>query len=87
MFVDVEFQVGLPAAIAVPVDAVIDSGLRKTVYVETPEGSFVPRLVETGWRLGDNVEIVSGLVAGERIVAAGNFLLDSESRMKLARPR
>jgi len=87
MFVDVEFQVSLPATIAVPVDAVIDSGLRKTVYVETPEGSFVPRLVETGWRLGDNVEIVSGLVAGERIVAAGNFLLDSESRMKLARPR
>jgi Cu(I)/Ag(I) efflux system membrane fusion protein len=85
MFVDVEFQVGLPAAIAVPVDAVIDSGLRKTVYVETPEG-FVPRQVETGWRLGDNIEIVSGLAPGERIVVAGNFLLDSESRMRLTRP-
>jgi Cu(I)/Ag(I) efflux system membrane fusion protein len=87
MFVDVEFQASLPAAIAVPVDAVIDSGLRKTVYVETSDGSFVPRQVETGWRLGDSVEIVSGLTAGERIVASGNFLLDSESRMRLSRSR
>jgi membrane fusion protein, copper/silver efflux system len=87
MFVDVEFQASLPAAIAVPVDAVIDSGLRKTVYVETSDGSFVPRQVETGWRLGDNIEIVNGLAPGERIVVAGNFLLDSESRMRLVKPR
>lgn len=87
MFVDVEFQASLPAAIAVPVDAVIDSGLRKTVYVETSDGSFVPRQVETGWRLGDTIEITSGLTAGEHIVTAGNFLLDSESRMRLSRPR
>ena len=85
MFVDVEFQASLPAAIAVPSDAVVDSGLRKTVYVETADGSFVPRQVETGWRLGDSVEIVSGLAAGERVVVAGNFLLDSESRMRLTR--
>jgi membrane fusion protein, copper/silver efflux system len=71
----------------VPVDAVIDSGLRKTVYVEMSDGSFVPRQVETGWRLGDSVEIISGLTAGDRIVASGNFLLDSESRMRLSRPR
>jgi membrane fusion protein, copper/silver efflux system len=85
MFVDVEFQVALPAAITVPLDAVTDSGTRKTVYVESAEGSFEPRQVETGWRLGDTVEIVSGLTSGERIVAAGNFLLDSESRMRSAR--
>jgi Cu(I)/Ag(I) efflux system membrane fusion protein len=87
MFVDVEFEVSLPPAIAVPVEAVIDSGLHKTVYLETADGSFVPRQVETGWRLGDSVEIVSGLTAGERIVASGNFLLDSESRMRLSRSR
>jgi RND family efflux transporter MFP subunit len=87
MFVDIELQASLPAAIAVPVDAVIDSGLRKTVYVEMSDGSFVPRQVETGWRLGDSVEIISGLTAGDRIVASGNFLLDSESRMRLSRPR
>ena len=87
MFVDVEFQVTLPKGIAVPVDAVIDSGLRKTVYVETADGGFTPRPVETGWRMGDTVQITKGLEPGERIVVAGNFLLDSESRMRLSGPR
>jgi RND family efflux transporter MFP subunit len=84
MFVDVEFPVRLPAAVTVPVDAVIDSGLRKTVYVERGAGLFEPRRVETGWRFGDRVAIVKGLEAGDRIVVAGTFLIDSESRMKLA---
>jgi Cu(I)/Ag(I) efflux system membrane fusion protein len=84
MFVDVEFQVALPPAIAVPVDAIIDSGLRKTVYVETADGGFAPRAVETGWRMGDTVQITKGLEPGERIVVAGNFLLDSESRLHSA---
>ena len=87
MFVDVEFDVSLPRGIAVPVDAVIDSGLHKTVYVATTDGGFTPRQVETGWRLGDTVQITKGLEAGERIVVGGNFLLDSESRMELGRPR
>jgi multidrug efflux pump subunit AcrA (membrane-fusion protein) len=87
MFVDVEFHVSLPPGIAVPVDAVIDSGLHKTVYVETADGGFTPRQVETGWRMGDTVQITKGLEPGERIVVAGNFLLDSESRMELGRPR
>jgi len=87
MFVQVEFQIALPKGIAVPADAVIDSGLRKTVYVETADGGFTSRPVETGWRLGDAVQITKGLEPGERIVVAGNFLLDSESRMKSAGPR
>ena len=87
MFVDVEFHVTLPKTIAIPVDAVIDSGLRKTVYVQTEDGGFTPRPVETGWRMGDAIQITKGLEPGERIVVAGNFLLDSESRMQLSRPR
>jgi len=87
MFVDVEFQVSVPQGIAVPVDAVIDSGLRKTVYVEGADGNFTPRPVETGSRMGDTVQITKGLEPGERIVVAGNFLLDSESRMKLSGSR
>ena len=84
MFVDVEFPIQLPPAIAVPVDAVLDSGLRKTVFVDRGNGFFEPRQVETGWRYGDRVEIVKGLMPGERIVVSGTFLLDSESRMKMA---
>jgi RND family efflux transporter MFP subunit len=82
MFVDVEFPVALPATLIVPADAIVDSGLRKTVFVECGNGSFEPRLVETGWRMGDDVEVTKGLTAGERIVVSGTFFIDSESRMK-----
>lgn len=82
MFVDVRLDVALPAAIVVPADAVIDSGLSKTVFVQTGEGIFEPRKVETGWRNGDRVEVASGLSPGERIAISGTFFLDSESRMR-----
>ncbi|HSB79015.1 MAG TPA: efflux RND transporter periplasmic adaptor subunit [Candidatus Methylomirabilis sp.] len=82
MFVDVELPVSLPPAVVVPVDAVLDSGLKKTVFVDRGEGVFEPRQVETGWRIGDRVEVVKGVTPGERIVVSGTFLLDSESRMK-----
>ncbi len=82
MFVDVEFKVNMPPAITVPMDAVLDSGLKKTVFVERGKGYYQPRIVETGRTAGDRVEIARGLAVGERVVVSGNFLLDSESRMK-----
>ena len=84
MFVDVEVPINIPPSVNVPVDAIMDSGLKQTVFVDRGNGYFSPRQVETGWRLGDRVEIVQGLDPGERIVISGNFLIDSESRMKLA---
>ena len=83
VFVDVELEVHLPAAVTVPPDAVIDTGRRKTVFVDRGHGYFEPRPVETGWRLGDHVQITRGLEPGERIVVDGNFLIDSESRMRI----
>jgi RND family efflux transporter MFP subunit len=84
MFVDVEFPINMPPTVNVPVDAIMDSGLKQTIFVDRDKGFFEPRRVKTGWRLGDRVEIVQGLEPGERIVISGNFLIDSESRMKLA---
>lgn len=84
MFVDVEFLITLPPAITVPVDAVLDAGLRRTVFVDVGNGFFEPRTVTTGWRRGGRVEVTQGIMPGERIVVSGNFLVDSESRMKLA---
>ena len=84
MFVDVEVLVPLPAAITVPADAVLDSGQKKIVFVALGNGYFEPREVVTGWRFDDRVEIVKGLSPGEQIVISGNFLIDSESRMKQA---
>ena len=74
----------MPPAVTVPVDAVLDSGLKKTVFVDRGNGLFEPRKVETGSYFDDRVEIVKGLMPGERIVVSGNFLIDSESRMKTA---
>jgi RND family efflux transporter MFP subunit len=84
MFVDVSIPVTFPPAVIVPADAVLDAGIKKTVFVDRGNGIFEPRLVETGWRFGNRVEIKSGLKPGERIVVSGNFLIDSESKMELA---
>jgi RND family efflux transporter MFP subunit len=84
MFVNVGLPISLPPCIAVPVDALIDSGLKRTIFVDLGNGLFEPREVETGWRLGNRVEIVKGLKPGERIAISGTFLIDSESRLELA---
>src|SRR5882762_10012345 len=82
MVVDVEFPIRLPLAVTVPLDALIDSGTHARVYVEHGEGIFEPREVETGWRLGERVEILRGILPGERVVVEATFLVDSESRLK-----
>ena len=87
MFVDIELPVDRHAAVTVPTEAVLDSGMKKTVFVDKGDGYFESRPVETGWRFGDRVEIVRGLEAGERIVASGNFLIDSESRLRASADR
>ena len=84
MFVDVEIPITMEPSLHVPADAVIDSGTRKIVYVAAGDNTFEPRVVETGWRFGRRIEITGGLMPGERIIVSGNFLIDSESRMKTA---
>ena len=84
MLVDVELPIEIGPALFVPKEAVLDSGTRRLVFVEQGEGVFVPRTVRTGRRLGERVEIVGGLMEGESVVTSGNFLLDSESRMRAA---
>ena len=84
MYVDVELRVDMPPRITVPADAVLDSGLKRTVFVDRGNGFLEPREVETGERTGDRIEIRKGLRVGERIVTSGNFLIDSESQLQLA---
>jgi RND family efflux transporter MFP subunit len=82
MFVDVQFQVASQRKLTVPGEAVLDSGARKTVFVDKGNGYLEPREVETGERSGDRIEILKGLQAGERIATSGNFLIDSESQLR-----
>jgi len=82
MYVDVDFHVTLPSRLTVPNEAVLDTGMKQTVYVDRGNGNLEPRLVEIGDRTGDRIEIRKGLRAGERVVSSGNFLIDSESQLK-----
>jgi YHS domain-containing protein len=84
MFVDVELSISTGASLTVPSDAIVDTGLRKTVFVERGEGLFEPRTIETQATFGNRVVVTSGIMPGERIVTSGTFLIDSESRFQLA---
>ena len=82
MLVDIEFSVESARGISVPSDAILDSGQQKIVYVETSEGVFQPRAVEVGDATEGRTLVAGGLQQGERVVVAGNFMIDSESRMR-----
>jgi len=64
--------------------AVLDTGTRQLVFVDLGEGRFEPREVQTGEHVDGRVVVLDGLAQGERIVVSGNFLVDSESRLKAA---
>jgi len=82
MFADIELKVPLGRRLAVPREAVLDSGTRQIVFVDKGEGHFEPKEVTLGLRVDDQQEIVSGLTPGIRVVASANFFLDSESRLR-----
>jgi Cu(I)/Ag(I) efflux system membrane fusion protein len=75
------FEISGHAALTVPRDAVVDTGMQQHVFVAAGD-RFEPRPVTVGVQLADRVEIRAGLEEGEQIVAAGVFLLDSESRLR-----
>jgi len=84
MFADVELKIGYGTQIVVPQEAVLDSGAEQIVFVAHENGYFEPRKVQLGARLEGRVIVLSGLKADEKIVVSGNFLIDSESRLKSA---
>jgi RND family efflux transporter MFP subunit len=84
MFVNVEFGVDAAPQLTVPASAVLDTGDRQTVFVDLGGGYLEPRQVTVGGRFEDRLAITHGLSAGERVVASGTFLIDSESQLKAA---
>ncbi len=84
MYADVELIVDSGRRVSVPETAILDSGARKTVFVDQGEGRFEPREVQLGLRVGDRYVVLNGLRPGERVVTSGNFLIDAESRLKSA---
>ena len=82
MFTNVEMTVNLGERLAIPEDAIIDTGKRQVVYVGRGEGFFEPRKVELGVRADGMVEILKGLKAGEKVASSATFLIDSESKLR-----
>lgn len=82
MFAEVDLNINLGLKLAVPEEAVIDTGVRKVAYVETGPGRFEVREVMTGAQAEGLLEIRSGLKPGDKVAAAANFLLDAEARLK-----
>lgn len=70
--------------VLVPMDAVMDAGTQKVVFLALGNGKFEPKEVTTGATVGEMVEVLSGLQAGDPVVTRANFLVDSESRLKAA---
>jgi membrane fusion protein, copper/silver efflux system len=84
MYVDVAIEIDLGTRLAIPADAVIHTGTRAVVYTLTSPDIFEPREIELGVKAENFYEVVSGLGEGDEVVAAGTFLLDSESQLRAA---
>lgn len=68
--------------LTLPVDAVIREEKGMHVWVETEKGKYIPRKVTTGMETANQVEITSGLEAGDKVVITGAYLLYSEFILK-----
>ena len=69
--------------LTLPADAVLSTGERHVVFVRTGDGTLTPLPVVVGDRATDRIVILSGLEEGETVVAAANFLIDAESRLRV----
>ncbi|MEO6952805.1 MAG: efflux RND transporter periplasmic adaptor subunit, partial [Polyangia bacterium] len=70
--------------LVVPAEAVLHSGERTLAFVALGNGRFEPRDIKLGVSGDEQLEVLSGLKEGEVVVTSGEFLLDSESRLKEA---
>lgn len=82
MFVNASIIIELGSALAVPEEAVFATGIKHIIFVDKGDGIFEPRDVTVGAKADGYYQIKEGVVEGERVVTSGNFLIDSESRLK-----
>ena len=86
MTVEVMLRKPLSRGLTVSTEAVVESGIKPRVFVQRADGALEARAVTTGWSSAGRVQILSGLRPGEKVVSAGAFLIDSESRMMQGAP-
>jgi Cu(I)/Ag(I) efflux system membrane fusion protein len=84
MYVNAEIKIPGGAQLSIPEEAVLDSGIRKIVFVDKGNGHFEAKEVKLGAKMDGYYQLQSGLKEGEKIAASSAFLLDSESRLSEA---
>ena len=84
MYVNVSIAVEVGRVLALPAEAVFETGTARIVFVDQGQGLFEPREVTLGVKADGAYEVKSGVAEGEIVVTSGNFLIDSESRLKAA---
>ena len=82
MYANVEIRGANRPGLTVAANAIVDSGKEQIVFVAQGGGYFVPRRVTVGRRLDDRVEVLDGLMEGERVATSATFFLDSESQLR-----
>lgn len=82
MFVNAKIKIDLGEKLAVPETAVLDTGVRKIVYLVKDGDNLEQREVVLGQKAQEHYEVISGLSEGDVVVTSGNFLVDSESKLK-----
>lgn len=81
MFLDVSISLHPKEGIAIPRDALIETGEHRYVFLAQGEGRFTPVAVEVGVQEGGLVEVTKGLSEGDTVVLSAGFLLDADSRL------
>jgi Cu(I)/Ag(I) efflux system membrane fusion protein len=84
MYVEATIRVDLGRRLAIPEEAILDTGTRQLVFVHKKPGTYEPREVDLGQEAEDYREVIAGVKEGERVVTSANFLIDSESKLKAA---
>jgi Cu(I)/Ag(I) efflux system membrane fusion protein len=84
MYGNVTIELEKADGIAIPVEALVDTGEHQYVFLAKGAGRFEPRLVRSGPRSRGQVQILEGLIEGDFVVTTANFMIDSESRLRAA---
>jgi RND family efflux transporter MFP subunit len=84
MFVNVDLKFNLGRRLVIPASAVLQSGNRQIAFIDRVGGRLESKEIVAGPRIGDELIVVKGLSANQRIVTSANFLIDSESQLQAA---
>lgn len=82
LFAQVSVRSADRPALVVPAEAVIRTGKRNLVYLSEQTGRFRPVEVQVGEQVGEHIVVLDGLTEGQKVVASGQFLIDSEASLQ-----